>query len=446
MKPRIIVIGGGFGGLNVVRGLKDEAVSITLVDRHNYHLFQPLLYQVATAEIEAAAIGPPIRHILRSQKNVTVALAEATGVDLQRKVVTFPRGEIGYDYLVIATGVQQSYFGNDQFKPFAPGLKSLDDAMEIRRRILLAFEEAEFEADDDSRRAKLTFVVVGGGPTGVELSGAIMDAAKRTLPEDFRNINTKTTRVILVDGGPRLLRAMPENASARIQRDLEAMGVEIHLNEQVTNVTERGVNVGDLHIAAENVFWAAGVQGTPIAQTLGVELDRAGRIIVNSDFSVPGYPEAFAIGDAASAIDAKTEKPVPGVAQGAIQGGQFVAKIIKSELKNGASKDRPAFVYFDKGSMAIIGRNKAVTAVGDRYIGGFIGWLAWLGIHAMFLVGFRRKIFVLLAWLWNYITNERAGRIITGDPKLHVKEVLGAQVMYDQPATTLASDETGQGN
>jgi NADH dehydrogenase len=419
-KPKVIVIGGGFGGINVVRGLRDAAVDIGLIDRQNHHLFQPLLYQVATAELEPAGIASPIRHMLSSQKNVTVGLAPVMSVDLSRKALIFKGGEMTYDYLVIATGVETTYFGRDEFKAFAPGLKSIADAQEIRRRILTAYEEAEWEADEAARREKLTFVIVGGGPTGVELAGAIMDAATNTLPKDFRRIDTTTTRVILLDGGDRLARVMPEAASQRIHHDLEEMGVEIHLHTRVSSVDKHGVMVGEERIAAENVFWAAGVQGVPLAKTLGVELDRAGRIIVNADMSIPGNHNVFVIGDAALAPDAKTGKPVPGVAQGAIQTGKFVAKVIKNDLNGTPVSQRPAFSYYDKGSMAAIGRGKAVTTVGNRYVGGFLGFLAWNALHAAFLVGFRSKLFVTLVWIGNYLRNERPARLIIGDSELHI--------------------------
>jgi NADH dehydrogenase len=441
-KPKVIVIGGGFGGLNVVRGLRDTAVDISLIDRHNHHLFQPLLYQVATAELEPAGIASPIRHILSSQKNVTVGLAVVMGVDLSRKALIFEGGEMTYDYLVIATGVETTYFGHDEFKALAPGLKSIADALEIRRRILQAYEEAEWEADEAARQAKLTFVIVGGGPTGVELAGAIMDAAKRTLPKDFRRIDTTTTRVILMHGGDRLVKAMPQAASQRIHRDLKEMGVEIHLNTRVSTVDEYGVMVGQKRIAAENVIWAAGVQGVPLAKTLGVELDRAGRVIVNGDMSIADNPNVFVIGDAALAPNAKTGKPVPGVAQGAIQTGKFVSDIIKNDLKGTPVSRRPAFSYFDKGSMAAIGRGKAVTAVGSRYVGGFLGYLAWNALHAAFLVGFRSKLFVILVWLGNYFRNERAARLIVGDSKLHIDKVIGASERYSQSESRTVHGET----
>jgi NADH dehydrogenase len=428
--PEVIIIGGGFGGLNVAKGLKKTHVFVTLVDKHNYHLFQPLLYQVATAELSEENIAAPIRRILRDQINARVALAEVEGIDLEQKAVIFPRGRKGYDYLVVAPGLEQTYFGHDEFKPFAPGLKGLDDASEIRRRILLAFEEAEYEADMESRRGKLTFVVVGGGPTGVELAGAIMETAKLTLPSEFRHIDTRTARVILVQGNDRLLTGMPASMGERARHDLESMGVEIRLNSYVTEVDQYGVLIGDERVAAENVLWAAGVQGTPLVHTLGVELDQSGRVNVNPDLSIPGHPEVFVIGDAAYVVDANTGEPVPAVAQGAIQMGQHVAKIIRDDLTGRSIIERPVFRYYDKGSMATIGRGKAVSFVYGRLIAGFLGWLMWGMVHIMFLVSFRNKFAVIFEWLWSYLSNERGSRLITGDHRLNIKEVRGVR-MYD---------------
>jgi len=421
--PRVVIIGGGFAGLNVAQGLRRAAASIVLIDRHNYHLFQPLLYQVATAELSPANIATPIRNILCKQKNVAVALGEVTAIDLQGNTVEFDGGRIEYDYLVIALGVRQSYFGNDKLKRYAPGLKSIDDALEIRRRVLLAFEEAEWEADEASRRAKLTFVVVGGGPTGVELAGAIMDVASGTLPAEFRKTDTSTARVILVHGDSRLVPSMPADLGHKVQEALENMGVEIRLNMHVTDVDDGGVVIGDDRLAAENVFWAAGVQGHSLATTLDVELDRGGRIVVGPDLAIPGYPSVFVIGDAAHAVDPQTQQPVPGVAQGAIQAGRFVAGVIGNELRKSGSGTRPAFTYRDKGSMAMIGRGKAVAAIGDRHFGGLLGWLAWGLIHIMFLIGFGNKLMVMLEWFWNYVRHTRSARLITGDPEIHIKQL-----------------------
>ncbi len=428
MHPEVIVIGGGFGGINVVKGLKDAPVNITLVDKHNYHLFQPLLYQVATAELAPEDIAAPLRQVVKRQKNVTVAMIELLGVDLERKTVRGRMGEKRYDYLVLATGVRPAYYGHDEYKQFAPGLKDLNDAVEIRRRILMAFEEAEFEEDELSRQGKLTFVIVGGGPTGVELSGAIIETATRTLPKEFRHIDTRTARVILVQGGDRLLPGMPAAMGERALRDLEAMGVEIRLNSRVTEVDGQGVKIGDERAPAENVIWAAGVHGQPLVETLGVELDRIGRVRVGPDLSLPDHPDVFVIGDAAQAIDANTGQPTPGVAQGAIQMGQLAAKIIQAEVEEDRSFGRPAFQYKDKGSMATIGRGKAVTSIGSRTLGGFLGWLAWGAVHMFFLVSFRSRFSVIMEWFWNYVSGERRSRLIHGNPVMHVKVVRGVKL------------------
>ncbi len=425
-QPEVIIIGGGFGGLEVAKGLKKAPVRVFLADRRNYHLFQPLLYQVATSVLSGEKIASPIRSILRSQKNATIALAEITGIDLEKRIVYGRRVGKHYDYLVVAAGLEQSYFGHDEFRANAPGLKTLDGAFEIRRRILVAFEEAEFEVDEVSRRGKLTFVIVGGGPTGVELAGSIIEIATRTLPNEFRHIDTKTSRVILVDRGDHLLGGMPPEMGRRAQVDLEAMGVEIWLNRSVTSVLEDGVMIGEQYVPAENVFWAAGVQGTPLADSLDLEKDRMGRVKVGPDLSIPGHSEIFVIGDAAHVVDPESEKPVPAVAQGAIQMGQFVAGIIRREVEgNKKGYDRGTFRYNDKGSMATIGRGRALASINDRTYSGFLGWLMWGMVHIMSLVGFRSKMVVMMDWVWNYLVNERGARTITGDPQLKVKEVRG---------------------
>ncbi len=433
-RPKVIVVGGGFGGLEVVRGLKHAPVDVILIDQQNYHLFQPLLYQVATAELAPSDVAAPLRKILRGQKNVQVVLARVMGVDLQAKLVRGPRAEARYDYLVLATGATQSYFGHPEYREFAPGLKTLDDAIEIRRRVLLAFEEAEWEADDASRRAKLTFIVVGGGPTGVELAGAIMETASRSIPKDFRFVDTSTARVILVQGSGRLLKAMPEALGELARRDLEKMGVEVWLNTRVTSAGADGVVIGERRLLAENVFWAAGVQGQPIVKTLRVELDRAGRVIVGSDMTIPGHPDVFVIGDAAHVVDYTTSEPVPGVAQGAIQAGRFVAEIIRRDLQGVKPQDRSAFSYKGKGSMATIGRGRAVVSVGKIELGGFLGWLAWGGLHVLLLVGFQAKVSVFLSWIRNYLFADRRVRLITGDPETKIKQPRGARLLGDQPS------------
>jgi NADH dehydrogenase len=405
--------------------LRNAPVRVMLADKRNYHLFQPLLYQVASAVLSGEKIASPIRKVLRNQINTTVALAEIVEIDLDSKIVYGRRAGRQYDYLVIASGLEQSYFGNDEFKPFAPGLKTLDDALEIRRRILLAFEEAEFELDDISRQGKLTFVVVGGGPTGVELAGAIMETATQTLPKEFRHIDTKAARVILVERGDRLLGGMPEEMGRRAQRDLGSMGVEVWLNRSVTTVEEDGVLIGEEYVPAENVLWAAGVQGTKLTASLGVERDHIGRVKVGPDLSLPGHPEVFVIGDAAHVIDSQTDTPVPAVAQGAIQMGRFVGQVIRAEVTESSKNSRPVFQYKDKGSMATIGRGKALASINGRTFSGFFGWLMWGLVHIMFLVGFRSKMVVMMDWIWNYLAHERGARTITGDPQIKVKEVRG---------------------
>jgi NADH dehydrogenase len=431
-QPEVFIIGGGFAGIEAAKGLKNVPAKVFLADRRNYHLFQPLLYQVATAVLAGEKISWPIRKILRSQKNATVALAEIIGIDLDTQIVYGKRAGRHYDYLVIAAGLEQSYFGHDEFKPNAPGLKSLDDALEIRRRILVAFEEAEFEVDEASRQGKLTFVIVGGGPTGVELAGAIIETATRTLPNEFRHIDTKTARVILVDRGDYLLGGMPPEMGVRAQADLESMGVEIWLNHSVSSVREDGVMIGEQYVPAENVFWAAGVQGTQLAGTLGIEKDHMGRLEVGPDLSIPGHAEVFVVGDAAHIVDPETGEPVPAVAQGAIQMGQFVAKIIRNEISDTDLDERPKFKYRDKGSMATIGRGKALAAINGRTFSGFFGWLMWGLVHVMFLVGFRSKMVVMMDWVWNYLANERGARTITGDPQLKVKDVRGINMADKQ--------------
>jgi NADH dehydrogenase len=441
-RPQVIIVGGGFGGLEVAKGLRDAPVDVLLVDRHNYYLFQALLYQVATAVLSEDDIAIPIRHVLRGQRNATVALAELIGADLAEKLVQVRRGTKRYDYLIIATGVEPAYFGHDEFKSHAPGLKNLDDAIEIRRRILVAFEEAEFEADEASRQGKLTFVIVGGGPTGVELAGAVIETAKRTLPREFRHIDTRTARVILVEHGEHLLKEMPDELGKRALRDLEAMGVEVRLGSYVTAVDAEGVMVGDERVPAENVFWAAGVQGVPFVRTLGVELDRAGRVVVGPDLAIPGHPEVFVVGDAAHAIDAETGQPVPGVAQGAIQMGRFVAEAIKHKIGGAAPLERPGFSYYDKGSMATIGRGRGLASIKGHTLSGFLGWLAWGFVHALVLPGFRNKVSVMRAWVRNFLLAERGSRLILGDPDLHVKRVRDVR-MYDTVAGGDALDASG---
>ncbi|WP_309387656.1 NAD(P)/FAD-dependent oxidoreductase [Cerasicoccus frondis] len=423
--PRVIIVGGGFGGVAAAKELKHSAVEVGLVDKRNYHLFQPLLYQVATAALNPADIASPIRRIFRHQKNVHVVLGEVDAVDLANQCIKIQGESVGYDYLVLAAGATDFYFGNDQWAKIAPGMKTIEDATEIRRRFLLAFEAAELETDPDAIQACLTFVVVGAGPTGCELAGAMIEIAHDVIPADFRHVDTTTARVILMEGGPRVLAAMSEKNSHDAQKHLEELGVEVRLNTKVTDVNEDGVFCGDEFVPTHNVLWAAGVKGSPLGKSLGVELDRGGRVVVGEDLSIPGHPNVFVIGDQTAARSAKTGKPVPGVAQGAMQGGAFVGKLICREIDARAAGTEPAergaFSYFDKGSMATIGRNKAVADVFGLKLKGFLAWIIWAAIHILFLITFRNRLLVGIGWLWTYVFTARGARLITGRCEPRVK-------------------------
>ena len=409
-RPRVVIIGGGFGGRNAARALRTAPVDVTVVDRTNHHLFQPLLYQVATATLASNDITAPIRWLLRRQRNAAVLLAEATRIDVERRVVYVDREphELPYDYLVLAAGSRHAYFGHEEWEPFAPGLKSLADAVEIRRRFLLAFERAEWEADPAERDAYQTIVVVGGGPTGVELAGIIPDIARRALRPDFRHIDPARTRVILLEGGPRLLSSFPENLAARAHADLEEFGVEVRTNAIVTRVTADAVHIGDEIIRTHTVVWAAGNAASTLTRWLGTTLDRAGRVPVNPDLSAPGHPEIFAIGDLA--IVTQDGEPVPGVAQGAMQMGTRAAKNIALDI---AAKPRKPFRYFDKGNLATIGRNRAIADFGGVTFAGFPAWVLWLFIHILYLAGFRNRATVLIEWAYAYFTYQRGARLLT---------------------------------
>lgn len=419
-RPRVFIIGGGFAGLAAARSLAGARADITLFDRRNHHVFQPLLYQVATAALSPADISAPIRAVLSDQANCDVVLAEVTAVDLENRRVLLRGGYAEYDYLILAAGATHAYFGHDEWGLHAPGLKTIEDATEFRRRILLAYESAEYEGSPDARRAALTFGIVGGGATGVELAGSIMEIAGQTLPADYRHIDTRTTRVLLFEAADRLLTPFPPRLSARAKRDLEKMGVEVRLNTVVTDVTAGGIVAGGEEIPIRNVFWAAGVKASPLGATLGVPLDRNGRVIVAPDLTVPGHPEVFVTGDMAAATSAKTGQPVPGVAQGGIQSGAFAARVIAREIED-SSRARPAFSYHDKGTMAVIGKAKAVAQIGRFQFGGFLAWLLWGGIHISFLIGFRNRLQVLLSWLWGWVLNTRDARLITGAAELEIE-------------------------
>ena len=408
--PRVVIVGGGFGGLYAARALAKAPVEVTVVDRTNHHVFQPLLYQVATAGLSPSQIAYPIRGVLRNQKNTRVLLAEVVAVDPARRVVRLADGELPYDWLILAPGARHSYFGHADWEPFAPGLKTLDDALEIRGRVLLAFERAERESDPERRRALLTFVVVGGGPTGVELAGAIGEIACKVMARDFRTIDTRDAQTILVEAGPRILPAFPADLSAKAERSLERLCVEVRTGQAVTRLENGAVWLGQDRIAAGTVLWAAGVEPSPLARSLGVPLDRAGRVIVNADLTIPGHPEVLVIGDLAALNDA-SGKPLPGLAPVAIQQGEYAARAVVHAARG---EPREPFRYRDKGTMATIGRNAAVVDLGRLRFSGYPAWLVWCFIHILWLIGFRNRFLVMIEWAWAYLRFERSARLITG--------------------------------
>jgi len=413
-RPRIVIIGAGFGGLEAARRLAKLPAQITLIDRKNHHTFQPLLYQVATAGISPGEIAAPVRWILRGRKNVEVLMGEVVDFDLQQRRVKLPDLEIPYDYLIVATGARHSYFGHDEWEPLAPGLKTIEDALEIRRRVLLAFELAERQALAGERQLPLNFVIVGAGPTGVELAGTLAEIARRVLRKEFLSIDPKRTRIVLLEGGPRILPAYAPDLSASAARQLEKLGVEVRASALVTRIDPGEVWVGDERIPAAVVLWAAGVAASPLGKKLGAPTDRAGRVLVNSDLSLPQHAEVFVIGDLASMKD-ENGNPLPGVAPVAMQQGRAVAKTIARDLQNAPRKD---FHYVDKGSLATIGRAAAVAQFRKLHVSGYFAWLAWLFVHIFFLIGFRNRLIVLIQWAWSYITYERGARLITGDTSL----------------------------
>jgi NADH dehydrogenase len=410
-RRRVVIIGGGFGGLSAARAMRRSPVDITIVDRRNHHLFQPLLYQVAGAALSPGDIAEPIRSLLADQANVRVLLGEVQRIDLAEKRLHLSRGgTLDYDVLVIAAGMTNSWFGNSTWERAAPGLKTLDDALEIRRRILLAYERAEWTEDPDERARLLTFVVVGAGPTGVELAGTLREIASNTLRRDFRRIHPEQARVVLVEGGDRVLPSFADRLSKTALKHLESVGVEVQLNQRVTDVTGSGVQLGDQRIDASTVLWAAGVAAAPVAGTLGAAVDRMGRLHVEPDLSIPGQRDVFVIGDIAHFAHGRDE-PLPGVAQVAMQMGKHVARNLKADLRG---KERRPFKYLDLGSMATIGRRRAVADLFGLRFGGLLAWLAWLFVHLMALVGFRNRFVVLAQWAWNYLTFERNSRLIRG--------------------------------
>lgn len=423
-KPRVVIVGAGFGGLNAARALAKAPVLVTVIDRKNFHTFQPLLYQVATAGLSPGEIAAPIRSILRSDKNIEVLMGEVNGVDLKRRVVETPDAEVQYDYLIVAAGAGHSYFGHEDWEPFAPGLKTIEDALEIRRRVLLAFELAERRAAAGETEAPLNFVVVGGGPTGVELAGTLAEISRYALAHDFRSINPARTHILLIEAGPRVLPTYAEDLSRSAEEQLRGLGVEVRTSTMVTHVEAGAVHLGETRLPATVTLWAAGVAASPLGKKLAVTVDRAGRVPVQSDLSTPGHPEVFVIGDLAAAKDDKGNL-LPGVAPVAIQQGKYVAKVIRGEVERsdryrsyGSVDARPAFHYWDKGSLATIGRAAAVAQFGKIHISGYLAWLSWLFVHIFFLIGFRNRLLVFIQWAWSYVTYERGARLITGSTYL----------------------------
>ncbi|WP_374380148.1 NAD(P)/FAD-dependent oxidoreductase [Thermomonas sp.] len=409
--PRVVIVGGGFAGLWATRALRTAPVRITLVDRGNHHLFQPLLYQVATAGLSAPDIAAPLRHILRKQRNVEVRMATVTGIDADARRITLDEGDaLAFDYLLLASGATHAYFGNDHWAAHAPGLKTLDDALDLRRKLLLAFERAEAATDPAERDAWLSFAIVGGGPTGVELAGTLAEIARHALRDEFRNIDPSKARVRLIEAGPRVLSAFPHDLSATAKRQLERLGVEVVLDAPVKDIGANGYVLGDRFVAAKTVVWAAGVAASPLGALLGAPLDRAGRVLVQPDLSVPGHPDVFVAGDLASLAQADG-KPVPGVAPAAKQMGRLVAHNIRMRLFGGTTQ---AFAYKDYGNLATIGRMAAVVDLGKLRFSGLLAWWFWLTAHVFFLIGFRNRLVVLLNWWWAYWSYQRAARIILG--------------------------------
>jgi len=413
IEPRkhVVIIGGGFGGLTAALALRHAPVHVTLIDRRNYHLFQPLLYQVATAGLSPADIASPIRAILRTQRNTTVVLGKVTGIDVAGKAVLIEEKRVAYDQLVIATGARHAYFNHQEWEQFAPGLKKIDDATDIRRRILLAFERAENSSDQREQQRLLSFVIVGGGPTDVEMAGAIAELARRALSTDFRNIDPRSARIVLVESGPRVLASFPEALSAVAKRALEKLGVEVRLGTRVSRCDPEGVVVGNDRIEADTIIWAAGVMASPAATWLGAAKDNAGRVVVGRDLTLDDHPEIFVIGDTALALSADGN-PLPGIAPVAKQEGVYVARVIAARVRG-----RPApapFRYRHLGAMATIGRKSAVADFGKFRLSGFVAWLLWGLVHVCYLIGFRNRIAVMLDWLWAYLTFERGARLITG--------------------------------
>jgi len=425
----MVIIGAGFGGLSAAKALAKAPFDVTVIDRHNYHLFQPLLYQVATAGLSPADIASPIRSILRSQSNANVVLARVSAVDLRRRKVIAEERRIPFDHLVVATGAQHAYFGHDDWAACAPGLKTIDDATYLRRRILLAFEKAETEVDADERRRLLNFVVVGGGPTGVEMAGAIVELAQRALASDFRQIDPRCARIILVEAAPRLLTPFDPSLSATAKRSLERLGVEVRLGAAVTACDCSSVSIADERIETRTIIWAAGVMASPAGAWLGAQTDRAGRVKVNPDLSLPGHPDVFVIGDAAHLPDADGN-PLPGVAPVAKQQGEYVARLLMARPRG---ETVAPFRYRDFGSLATIGRKRAIVQVGKLKLSGLVAWLIWSVAHIYFLIGFRNRLVVAMNWAWSYVTFQRGTRLITGLSGSRVEDMPMAESAAGSP-------------
>jgi NADH dehydrogenase len=429
-RPHVVILGGGFGGLYAAKGLGKAPVRVTVLDRRNHHLFQPMLYQVATAALNPSDIANPIRSVVRDHKNTDVILGDAVAVDVrQREVLLADGASLSYDYLIVATGARHSYFGHDDWESLAPGLKSIEDALAIRTKVLLSFELAEREIEPTLRQAYLTFVVVGGGPTGVELAGALAEIRRYALQRDFRQISPASATVLLVEAGPRLLGSYPEELSERAALELRRLGVEVRTNTMVTDIQPWSVTAGGQAIPTRTVVWAAGNTASPLLKTLGVPLDRQGRVIVEPDCSIPGHPEVLVLGDAAH-HEHGTPAPLPGICPVAIQMGEYAARTIREEIARAKPPDvfsdaprkkepkrspRAPFVYWDKGQLAVIGRGHAVADIGGLHFGGFFAWLAWIFVHIFFLIGFRNRVLVMIQWAFSYLTYQRGARLITGD-------------------------------
>jgi NADH dehydrogenase len=439
-RPRIVIVGCGFGGLFAARALHRAPAEVLVIDHNNYHLFQPLLYQVASAALAPADIAQPIRTILRTQANASVMLAEVDHVDLNAKYIHAGASRVPYDYLILAPGAVDNYFGHAKWHGFAPGMKEVEDATLIRSRMLRSFEAAELESYPDERAAHLVFVIVGGGPTGVELAGAIKELAVDVIAQDFRVADTRRARVILVEAGPRLLPALHPDSSERALKQLQGLGVEVLLGRRVTEIFPDGVEVDGERIRSHNVIWAAGVKAAPLVGSLGADLGPGGRVKVLPDCSVPGHPDAFVIGDAAYLVDSATGQQVPGVSQGALQMGRYIAKVIEAEIRAPLSAQKvraTGFHYKDLGSMATVGKSRAVVEIGRLHFGGLLAWIAWMALHITVLIGFRNRLAVLSSWIYSYIFFRRGSRLITGLAPARVKQPIA-------PATSTSDPPVGR--